>query len=55
MIEVSKGEPINIAIMLASGLGLRRGEVCGLKWTHIDFKTGIVKIENTRTANQGVK
>lgn len=55
LIEVSKGGPINIAIVLASGLGLRRGEVCGLKWIHIDFKKGIVKIENTRTANQGVE
>jgi len=55
LIEVSKGGPIHTAIMLASGLGLRRGEVCGLKWSHIDFEKGIVKIENTRTANGGVE
>lgn len=53
LIEISKNEPIGIAIMLDSGLGLRRGEVCGLRWEHIDFKKGIVKIINTRTKNTG--
>lgn len=53
LIKISKGEPIEIAVMLASGLGLRRGEVCGLKWEHIDFTKNTAEISNTRTRNMG--
>ena len=49
LIDVAKAEPVHIAIILAAGLGLRRGEVCGLKWSHIDFDKDMVKIDTTRT------
>lgn len=53
LIKVTEGEPIQVAIMLAVGLGLRRGEVCGLKWEHIDFENGVVNIIATRTRTTG--
>ena len=37
----------NIGIMLSLHAGLRIGEVCGLKWTDIDFDNGILKIRHT--------
>lgn len=36
-----------IGILLSLYAGLRIGEVCGLKWKDIDFKTGILHIERT--------
>ncbi|MBR1560194.1 MAG: site-specific integrase [Clostridia bacterium] len=39
-------EPLNIycLIVLALDSGMRRGELAGLKWSDIDFETGLVKI-----------
>lgn len=34
-----------ITALLASNCGLRIGEICGLKWTDIDFKKNTIKIE----------
>lgn len=48
LLNLEKDKPINIAIWIASGLGLRRGEVLGLKWDHVDFKNGLIHIKNTR-------
>lgn len=37
--------PINICLYL----GLRRGELCGLKWQDIDFDNRTISIHETRT------
>ena len=36
---------VKVAIGLAAVTGMRRGEVCGLKWSDIDPETGLVTIE----------
>jgi len=36
---------VKLAIHLAASLGLRRGEVLGLRWDNIDFNKGIIRIE----------
>ncbi len=36
-----------MVISLAAYLGLRRGEICGLKWSNIDFDGKIAKIRET--------
>lgn len=36
-----------LAVMLALYTGIRIGELCGLKWSDIDFKTKIIHIERT--------
>jgi integrase len=46
LIELIRGTDIEVAIMILVSLGLRRGELLGLKWEHIDFENGIVSIEN---------
>lgn len=49
LIAITKDQPIQVAIILASSLGLRRGEVCGLKWQNVDFDKELISIEDTRT------
>ena len=39
-----------LAMLLALGAGLRRGEIDGLKWSQIDFKKGIIRVEVTESA-----
>lgn len=45
------GEPIRAAITLALFYGLRRAEVCGLRWMDIDFSKGMMHIQHTVTQN----
>ncbi len=44
-----EGNKIFTAVYLASILGLRRGEILGLRWSDIDFENGTLSIQNTRT------
>ncbi len=44
LFRIAKDSTIYTEILLASLLGLRRGEVLGLKWDSIDFKNRRVKI-----------
>lgn len=48
-----KGTKLELPVTLAVYLGLRRGEVMGLRWEDIDFDTGVLRIENTRTKAGG--
>ena len=43
------GTQLEVPVILACYLGLRRGEILGLKWEHIDFETATLYVENTRT------
>lgn len=45
------GEPIRAAVILALFYGLRRSEVCGLRWIDIDFTKGTMHIQHTVTQN----
>lgn len=45
------GEPMQAAITLALFYGLRRSEVCGLRWTDIDFNRKTMHIQHTVTQN----
>lgn len=51
--ESVKDTQLELAVTLAIYLGLRRGEVLGLRWGDIDFDKGTVKIANTRTKAGG--
>jgi len=53
IIALSKDERLEPVITLAGYLGLRRGEIAGLKWQHIDFKNQTIDIVNTRTQIAG--
>lgn len=47
----AKGEPIRAAVTLALCYGLRRSEVCGLRWMDIDFRKNTMHIRHTVTQN----
>lgn len=49
LFEVSKGDPLELPIILAAYYGLRRSEVLGLKWDAIDFETERITINFTVT------
>ena len=42
-------EPMRAAVTLAVIYGLRRSEICGLRWQDIDFEAGVMHIRNTVT------
>lgn len=43
-----QGHKHEIALSLALYMGMRRGEICGLRWQDVDFSTGTVHICNQR-------
>lgn len=45
------GEPIRAAVTLALFYGLRRSEVCGLRWIDLDFTKGTLSVRHTVTQN----
>ena len=42
------GHPHQIPLLLAVSLGMRRGEICGLRWSDIDFDSSTIHICNQR-------
>lgn len=49
LFEASKGDPLELPIILAAYYGLRRSEVLGLKWNAIDFENKKITINFTVT------
>ena len=47
--------PRECAYLLALTLGLRRGEICGLSWSDIDFERGIVDISHSLDSKGNLK
>ena len=58
LIRCLQAEPLkyHTAIMLALYTGLRRGELCGLNWSDIDFKNGLISVNKAvlYSADMGV-
>lgn len=46
LISAAKDTDMELPVLLAVSLGLRRGELLGLKWKHIDFDNAIISIED---------
>jgi integrase len=44
MIELARGEPIFIPILLGVLCGLRRGEICAVRWRNIDLDSGRLSV-----------
>lgn len=51
--DLVKGDRLEIVAKLAGYLGLRREEICGLKWDSIDFDSRLTRINSARTAAGG--
>ena len=44
-----KNTDLEITVQLAAGLGLRREEICGLRWDHVDLENRKIRICEART------
>lgn len=47
LLEHARGDRLELALRLALSLGLRRGEVCGLRWEDINLEHGTLTINGT--------
>ena len=45
-----EGQILELPVKLAGSLGMRREEICGLKWESVDFQRHLVIIREARTA-----
>ena len=48
--QTSEGNILELAVKLAGSLGMRREEICGLKWENVDLQRHLVLIREARTA-----
>lgn len=48
LLDLARGTDLFIPVLLATNLGLRRGEVLALRWDHVDFANGIVHIRENK-------
>ena len=53
LLSIVKGDRMEIAIRLAGTLGLRREEICGLKWKHVNFNNNQITITEVKTQAGG--
>ena len=50
LFSLVEGHWLELAVKLAGGMGLRREELCGLRWDCVDFKQQLIHIRSARTA-----
>ena len=48
--QLIQGHYLELPVKLAGSLGMRREEICGLKWENVDFQRRLVIIREARTA-----
>ena len=48
-----RGDPLELVVYLAASYGLRRSEVCGLRWEDVDFQSRNIRICHTAVAING--
>ena len=54
LFSLTADRPLEPVVKLAGYLGLRRSEICGLKWDNVDLEHGVLYICEARTAANGV-
>ena len=53
LFEILAGTSLEPVVKLAGYMGLRRSEICGLKWSHVDLENRVITIVEARTAVNG--
>lgn len=46
IVNAAKGHPLELAIIIGVYYGLRRGEVCGLRWSAVNFDTNTITVNH---------
>ncbi len=54
LFALTAGRSLEPVVKLAGYLGMRRSEICGLRWENVDLTRGVVCICQARTAANGV-
>lgn len=49
LLDKVSGTRLELPVYICAYLGLRRGELCGLRWSDVDLEHQTITIENTRT------
>jgi integrase len=52
--ETAKDHELYPLIVVAAGTGLRKGDVCTLKWESVKLKTGMIQVTKTRKTGKGI-
>jgi integrase len=53
LLEVAQGDRLEALYVLAVHLGLRQGELLGLRWEDVDLETGTLQVRRTLTTTKG--
>lgn len=53
LFDILAGTSLEPVVKLAGYMGLRRSEICGLKWSHVDRENKVITITEARTAVNG--
>ena len=53
VLDAARNTSIYPLVLLAVSVGLRRGELCGLKWEHIDLDGKVIHIQENRVMAYG--
>lgn len=52
MLSCARNTPLYLPILLAFSMGLRRGEICGLRWKDIDFEKHTLHVHTSLVENE---
>lgn len=52
LVEFFQGDILETVIRLTATYGLRRSEVCGLRWESVDFESGTISICHTAVSRK---
>jgi integrase len=47
LLQAAEGTPLFLPVVLGSATGMRRGEICALKWEDVDVKRGVVTVRRS--------
>ena len=53
VVKKVRGTSLEIPFLLAAFYGMRRGEVCGMRWNKIDFKYNTITVDHVMTMIKG--
>lgn len=53
LLKMFQGDPLEVPVYITATYGLRRSEVCGLRWDAVDFDAGTIHVRHTAVVDNG--